>query len=188
MKHGVRGLPLMRHTFDRTGPLMMRMVTLCVMTLLLSGCSADVGDRAPMPESQSPASAEASIGAPLPPDVPGLDRLDTRQRTPGQAVIELIDARVRADWESAYSLYATPDVDYGTAVQEWIAADESYEDFRVLEFRVTAPDAAFVRVAYKAVTTPLDSSSYPVVVEEPGEWWPVHKVDGLWKTQWRPRQ
>jgi hypothetical protein len=26
------------------------------------------------------------------------------------------------------------------------------------------------------------------VVDDPGEWWPVHKVDGLWKTQWMPRQ
>jgi hypothetical protein len=87
-----------------------------------------------------------------------------------------------------YSLYATPAVDFETAKRESVKANESYEDFRVLEVRVTADEAAFVRVAYRATTTPPDGEPYPVAVDEPGEWWPVHKVDGLWKTQWLPRQ
>ncbi len=87
-----------------------------------------------------------------------------------------------------HSLYATPSLDLDIAKREWIEANESYEDFRVLEVRVSAEDAAFVRVAYRATTTPPGGEPYPVTVGEPGEWWAVYKVDGLWKTQWMPRQ
>jgi hypothetical protein len=58
----------------------------------------------------------------------------------------------------------------------------------VLEVRVIDVDTAFVRVAYRATTTPPGGDPYPIVVEAPGEWWPVYRVGGLWKTQWMPRQ
>jgi len=100
----------------------------------------------------------------------------------------LIDATARRDWRTWYSLYATPNVDFETARREAVAASETYTDFRVLEVRVVSDDSARVRVAYRTTTTPPSGAPYPVVVDEPGEWWPVLKVDGLWKVNWMPRQ
>jgi hypothetical protein len=94
----------------------------------------------------------------------------------------------RSDWETAYSSHATPSVDYSVAACEWAEATENYMDFRILETRVVDSEAAWVRVVYGVSTDPLSSAMTPVVVEEPGEWWPLHKVDGRWKTQWMPRQ
>lgn len=30
----------------------------------------------------------------------------------------------------------------------------------------------------------MGRSSYSVETEESGEWWPLHRVEGEWKTQW----
>ena len=158
--------------------------------MLLVGCSpGDVTASRPGGGMPSPApSVEASIGAEVPRDEPSLVRIDDAGRSPEDAVLALMDARGRADWAAAYSLYATPSVDFPTAQREWTEADESYEDFVVLEVRVTGADAALVRVSYRARTTPPGGASYPVVVDDPGEWWSVRRVDGLWKTGWMPRQ
>jgi hypothetical protein len=163
-------------------------VAWCIAAMMLAGCSV-TGGRGPLAPGSSPAtSSETSIGASIAPDVAALDHADDSQRTPGEAAVALIDAGNKADWKTTYSLYATPEVDFETARRDWTAADETYEGFRVLEVRVVAPDTAYVRVAYRAVTTPPSGSAYPVTVDGPGEWWPVHKVGGLWKIQWLPRQ
>jgi len=120
----------------------------------------------------------------LPPHDASLPVADDAGRTPGQAVVELIDAANDSQWKTMYSLYATPAVDFATAEKSWLVASQTYEDFRVLEVRVVSPEAAYVRVAFTLVTTPIHAPSYSVEYAEPGEWWPVHKVDGLWKTQW----
>ncbi len=164
-------------------------ITLCVTGLLLAGCASG----SPVTQSErvvtAPASStEPSAGVNVPADDPSLELLDAEGRSPGEAVLALIDAKNRADWQAAYSVYATPEVDFETAEREWIEAEETHDEFRVLEVRVTAADAAWVRVTYRATTKPPGGEAYPVVVGESGEWWPVHKVDGVWKTQWMPRQ
>ncbi|MDO9107823.1 MAG: hypothetical protein Q7U89_02365 [Coriobacteriia bacterium] len=76
-------------------------------------------------------------------------------------------------------------MDLATASREWADAHDTYLDFRVLEVRVTDADTAWLRVTYAVSANPSSSVFQPVTLEE---WWPVHKVDGVWKTQWMPRQ
>ena len=165
-------------------------IALCVIALLLVGCSP--GGSGPMPaadEASSPAqSTVSSSGAERLSHDSSLALADDAGRSPGEAVLALIDAWDQGDWERVYSLFAGPQVDFDTAKRDWIEANESYDDFRVLEVRVSAEDTAEVRVAYRATTTSPGGGRYPVTVGEPGEWWAVYKVDGLWKTQWMPRQ
>ncbi len=165
-------------------------IVLCLVGLLLAGCSSGVPDAKPVAQEAQPAaeSAEASSGAELPSHDPSLSVVDDAGRSPGEAVLALIAAQNKGDWERMYSLYTNQAVDFEAAKRAAIEAKESYADFRVLEVRVTAREAAFVRVAFRATTTPPGGEPYPVAVDEPGEWWPVLKVDGLWKTQWMPRQ
>jgi uncharacterized protein YceK len=170
---------------------MRQVIVLCVAAaLMLSGCSPVAKTSQPT-VSETPSatpSTEASIGADAPADNPSLERLDADGRTPDESVLALIDALNKSDWRAAYSLYATPSVDLSTASREWADAHETHVDFRVPEVRVTDADTAWVRVTYGVSSNPLSSAMPPVIVAEPGEWWPVHKVDGVWKTQWMPRQ
>ena len=138
--------------------------------------------------SSAAPSAVASIGADVPSDDPSLKRSDADGRTPDESVLTLIDALNKSDWRTAYSSYASPTVGLATASREWTDAHETYLDFRVREVRVTDPDKAWVRGTYAVSSNPMSSAIRPVSVAEPGEWWPVHKVDGVWKTQWMPRQ
>jgi len=164
-------------------------IVLCLIALLLVGCTPSGSGPTTAEEASSPAqSKESSSGAELPSHDPSLAVADDAGRSPDEAVLALVDAGNQSDWERMYSLYATPSLDFDTAKREWIEANESHEDFRVLEVRVSADGPAFVRVAYRATTTPPGGEPYPVTVDEPGEWWAVYKVDGLWKTQWMPRQ
>ncbi len=164
-------------------------IALCVVMLMLIGCTSSV---VPTPaenmDSTSAPSEETSLGADLPQDDPLLERADAAGQLPGEAVLALVDALNKTAWQTAYSSYASPSMDYATAAREWAEARETYLDFRILEVRVTASDAAWVRVVYAVTTNPPSSAIRPVTVDEPGEWWPVHKVDGLWKTRWMPRQ
>ena len=165
-------------------------VVLCLIAMLLAGCVPGGLDPAPEPDAARPPteSAESSIGAELPPHDPSLSLTDDAGLSPDEAVLALIDASNQKDWERMYSLYATPSVDFETAKRESIEANGSYVGFRVLEVRVSADDLAHVRVAYQASTTPPGGEPYVVTVDEPGAWWAVFRVDGLWKTQWMPRQ
>lgn len=165
-------------------------ILLCVVGSMLIGCtSGSVGTPPTTSGIAAPApSAETSLGADVPSDDPSLERLDRAGQSPDGSVLALVDAFNKRAWKAAYSSYASPSVDYATAEREWAEAHEAYLDFRVLEVRVSSGDAAWVRVAYAVSTNPLSSAVRPVTVDEPGEWWPVHKVDGLWKTQWMPRQ
>jgi hypothetical protein len=85
------------------------------------------------------------------------------------------------DWLTAYSLYAEPEVDFETALREWSEADESYDSFDIQETLVVDEQSARVRVAYVAWTTPPGGERYAIVVDDPGEWWQLRNVDGLWK-------
>ena len=123
-----------------------------------------------------------------PTDDPSLPREDSAGRTPADAVLALLDAGKRHDWQAAYSSYARPAVSFETFAAEWEAADSTYHDFLVHETRVVDEKTAFVRVTYRAETTPPGGQRYPVIVEEPGQWWRVEKVDGLWKVGWLPVQ
>lgn len=102
--------------------------------------------------------------------------------------MELIEARDSRDWQKAFSLCATPSVDYEVARREWSQADERYESFDVQETVVLGDGTARVRVTYVLATTPSKGERYTVTVGDPGEWWPVHMVGDTWKVQWQPRQ
>jgi len=163
---------------------------LCAFGLLVAGCTSGVVT-APSSEgaTTSPAqSAVTSLGADPPPNNSSLDRTDKAGHSPDESVLALIAAMNLSDWRTAYSGYASPTVDFTGASREWAAAHETYLEFRVLEVRVTASDAAWVRVVYGVSANPMSSAIQPVIVTEPGEWWPVQKVGGLWKTRWMPRQ
>jgi hypothetical protein len=166
---------------------MRQAIGIVLACLLLASCSH--GDDASRAEggAGSP-STVTSVGLDLPADDPSQPRADAAGRTPDQVLLELIEAGNSQDWETAYSLYAAPECDFGIASREWTEADERHTDFTVREVRVIGPDQAIVRVTYKAVTTPPEGEPYPVVVAEPGEWWQLQKVDGLWKVNWLPRQ
>ncbi|MCL4553945.1 MAG: hypothetical protein M1565_02270 [Actinobacteria bacterium] len=161
-----------------------------IVTLLLAGCTSGAGptDSRQNGSVAPPSSVETSLGVDVPPDNPALERVDTAGRLPEQSVLALIDALNAADWDTAYSLYATPNVDPATAAREWADAHETHVDFEIREVRVIDSDTAWVRVTYAVVDDPTSSAMPPVVVAEPGEGWAVFKVDGLWKTQWMPRQ
>jgi len=165
-------------------------LVLCVAALMLAGCSFDAGALRPpeVPGAVAAPSAPASIGADVRSDDPSLPRTDADGRLPDQSVLALVDALDKSQWRAAYSSYASPTLDFATASREWAAAHETYLDFRVLETRVADADLAWVRVAYGVSSDPKSSAIQPVTVEEPGEWWPLRKVHGVWKTQWMPRQ
>lgn len=169
----------------------MRLLIIALLVAVgLTGCSA--GTREPVSGAPTPApgvvSADPSAGSYPPADDPSAVRKDARGRTPDAAVTELIVALNSRDWTTAYSLYATPTVDFEVAAQEWAQADERYTVFAAQEARVADAENASVRITYTVMTTPPGGSPYTVTVSEPGEWWPVHKVDGVWKVGWMPRQ
>lgn len=164
-------------------------IVLSLAVLLLAGCASESSEtQSPAIDPETEASVEASPGADLTQNVETLARVDSVGRTPNESVLALVDAANAGQWDTLYSLYAFPTPDFDNATREWVEARETYEDFRVLEVRVVSADAAFVRVAYKVTLAPMGSSEYSVWIEDPGEWWPMHKVDGEWKTQWMPRQ
>ncbi len=153
---------------------------------LLAGCAGG----ATAPDNVQPAVPEAESTV-VPPDWPPADdptiaREDEAGQTPDQVVLALIEARNAADWQTAYSLYAYATVDYETALDEWQSIDEVYSDFQVQETLVCSEELAAVRVTYTMDIEPLGEDL--VIVEEPGQWWPVNKIDGLWKVHWMPVQ
>lgn len=171
------------------GSCMRPVVTLCIAVLLLTGCTVQGRtNQGPSIDPQTAASIAASSGVDVPADAASIPRADARGRTPDQAVLALIETANDGEWDTLYSMYATPTPDLDTAIREWVEARETYEGFRVLETRVVAPDAAFVRVTYRVTTQPMGQSAYSGETEEAGEWWPLHKLDGQWKVQWMPRQ
>lgn len=164
-------------------------LAICVAFLLLTGCTGqESATRGRSIDPVTAASIEASSGSGIPAHLTSLEPTDADGRTPDQAVLALIDAKNSSQWEVLYSMYATPTPTLEVAVSEWARAQEKYRDFAVLETRITASDAAFVRVAYEAQATPVDGAAYSVEMQDPGEWWPLHKVAGRWKVQWMPRQ
>jgi hypothetical protein len=169
---------------------MWRGAAVVIVTLLLVGCTsgADSSDALRDDVAGPSSSVETSLGVDVPPDNAALDRVDTAGRLPEESVLALIDALNAADWDTAYSLYATPNVDPATAAREWAVVHETHVDFEVREVRVIDSDTAWVRVTYAVVDDPTSSALPPFVVQEPGEGWALFKVDGVWKTQWMPRQ
>ena len=157
----------------------------------LIGCSAGGQGSSSSAPSLAPGAISAedpSTGSGVPADDPSAPREDALGRTPATAVTELIDALAKRDWTKAYSLYATPTPSAEIAAKEWSEANERYTGFTIHETRVADSGSAWVRVTYVVTTTPTGSSGYSVTVNEPGEWWPVHKVGGMWKVGWMPRQ
>ena len=165
-------------------------VTLVAVCAVLVGCAPaeDVTRDAAGPAPVSvpggdPSSAEGSA-----PTESTSEWADEEGRSPDEALLELIAAIEADDWQTAYSLHAVPEVDFETAVREWSEADESYESFDIQETLVVDAQTAQVRVTYVAQTTPPGGERYTVVVDDPGEWWQLSNVDGLWKVNWMPRQ
>jgi hypothetical protein len=114
--------------------------------------------------------------------------LDAEGRKPGDVLVEWIAARNAADWERVYSLYADPEADFEIVVREWEDSDAHYGDFAAHEARALDEDTALVRVTYAGKETLPNGVRQDFVVAEPGEWWAVDMVDGLWKVTWLPRQ
>lgn len=160
-----------------------------LVAALLTGCSAgnrsSSGDSASSSPMTSTAANDglAAMLAELPPAPP-----DAEGRPPGDAVLELIAAQNAADWERVYSLYARPEGELEIVAREWADADERYRDFTVHEARAFDETTAFVRVTYAVEVTPPGAPRREFVIAEPGEWWAVELVDGLWKVQWLARQ
>ncbi|HSQ22332.1 MAG TPA: hypothetical protein VLQ52_06035 [Coriobacteriia bacterium] len=157
-----------------------------ILAVLLAGCSAgdqpSQPDDAGLPETVTPSAAGAGTAG------PSAIHLDSEGRRPGDALLELIAARNAADWESVYSLYAHPEGDFEIVAREWAEAADSYRDFVVHETRAIDDESALVRVTYSVEVTPPGAPRREFVVAEPGEWWAVEMVDGLWKVQWLARQ
>jgi hypothetical protein len=168
----------------------MRIVVVFLLVgALLTGCVGLPANPSPTRGSTgSTPSVEASSGADIPANDPTLPQTDDAGMTPYGVVNRLVGAVGGHDWKTWYSMFSTPTVDYAVAKAEATQADEDYQDFNVLEVRITDEDSAYVRVSYRAQTTPSDGDPYDVSVPYPGEWWPLHKVHGVWKVQWMPRQ
>lgn len=132
--------------------------------------------------------ADPAIAYGVSPDNPSAPRVDALDRTPEDAVMVLIDTLAKRNWAKAYSLYATPTPNAEMAAKGWSEADERYAEFTVRETRVADSGRAWVRVTYKITTDSSGASSPLVTLEDPGEWWSLHMVDGLWKVGWRPRR
>lgn len=154
--------------------------------MFLAGCRAQPEITEP-PETVAP-SVEVSIGAGVPADDPALAHVDSEGGQPADILLELIDAINSADFELAYSLYGNPEADFDDFKSDREESQESYQDFTVHETRVIGPGSAIVRVTYNAETTPPGGERYPIHIEEPGEWWRVEMVDGVWRVGWLPRQ
>lgn len=178
------------NALDRTGGVMWRGAAVVIATLLLAGCASGEGSTDVARDSGAgpSSSVDASLGVDVSPDNPALERVDAAGRLPEESVLALIDALNASDWDTAYSLYATPNVDPATAAREWADAHETHVDFKVHEVRVIDSDMAWVRVTYGVVDDPSSSALPPLIVGEPGEGWTLFKVDGVWKTRWMPRQ
>ena len=160
----------------------------CAMVLGILGLSAcvptasepDSGTHgSPGAESRADESSESAV----PPG--SVERLtDEAGREPADAFAEHIAAVATGDPQPVWESYGgTPPSDYDTWAAEWEDAAEVYESSAVLEQRVIDEDLAEVRVIYR-----VRSGDDVVEVVEPGEWWRIVKVDGLWKVGWLPRQ
>jgi hypothetical protein len=154
--------------------------------LLLAGCQSQ--PRTPATPETVAGSFETSAGLDTPADDPSLSHVDSRGREPADDLSDHVDAINSRDWELVYSLLANPGVDFDLFKHEAEEAQESYEDFEVHETRVINPALALVRVTYYAETTPSEGQRYPILIEEPGEWWRIEMVDGMWKVGWLARQ
>jgi hypothetical protein len=161
-----------------------------LVVVALTGCSAGGRGSGSSAPALAPGAVptDASTGSGVPADNPSAPREDALGRSPDAAVMVLIDALAKRDWTTAYSLYATPTPTAEIAAKDWSEANERYTGLIVRETRVADSESAWVRLTYKLTTTPTGSSSYSVTIDEPGEWWPVHKVGGIWKIGWMPRQ
>lgn len=164
-------------------------IVICIATIVFAGCASEpVAPSSIDRGDSSTPSTEVSGGADIPTDDQSLQHRDAAGLLPEESALAVIEALNKSYWRTAYSLYASPTVDLATASLEWADAHETYLDFRVIEVRVTAPNKAWVRVTYVVTSDPTKSSVSPLIVGPPGEWWPLQKVDGVWKTQWMPRQ
>ena len=167
--------------------------TACVallLAVLLAGCSANDQPSQPA-DSSSPlpmtsTASDDGLAAKLA-ELPAAP-LDAEGRTPGDVLVEWTAARNAADWERVYSLYAHPEADFEIVVHEWADADPHYRDFTLHEARALDEDTALVRVTYAGEATLPNGVRQEFLVAEPGEWWAVDMVDGLWKVTWLPRQ
>jgi hypothetical protein len=158
-------------------------------SLLLSGC------RPAPPLIEEPSDApiaaphrESTSSAMLPDNDPLVSREDEDGVVPEGAIRNYVEAFDRQDWEQAYSLVATPSLDFSTAEKAWAHASEHYEQFSVHEVRMADEEVAYVRVTYETWTSVPEGDVFSFRVEEPGEWWSVHKVDGQWKLARLPWQ
>jgi len=109
------------------------------------------------------------------------------QAAPDEVLVALIDAVNAEDWETAYALYAEPEVDLATAVAEWEEAEERYEGFTVHEVRDRG-ETAEALVTYRVDRTLPGGQRAEVETPAQGEWWSLVRIDDRWFVRWLPRQ
>jgi len=157
-----------------------------VAALLPPGCGD--ADQEPGEEAasvvQTPDAAEGT-GRPADEETAAaLPLEDARGRTPADAFNEHIAAVGTGDPAAVWETYGcSPPADFETWAMEWEDAAQVYEDVAVHEERVDDEVTARVRVTYT-----MHTADDAVIVTEPGEWWRIEKVDGVWKVGWLPRQ
>lgn len=160
--------------------------TVVVAALLPCGCGGvdqePVGETTSVvrsPDTSEEAARLADVDEPA-----ALPLEDALGRTPADAFEEHIAAVGTGDPAAVWETYGcSPPAGFDAWATEWEDAAEVYEDVTVHEERVDDEVSARVRVTY-TVRTGDDA----VIVTEPGEWWRIEKVDGVWKVGWLPRQ
>lgn len=164
---------------------------LLAITMMLSSCRPvppaieGPGDIPMVAPHRETTATESPI---LPEDDPLISREDTNGIEPDGAVLAYVEAIERSEWQAAYSMVATPVLDFPTLEREWSTTHEHFERFIVHEVRMPEEDVAYVRVTYESWVREDDRNVQVGGVDEPGEWWSVHKVDGAWKVARLPWQ
>jgi hypothetical protein len=157
-----------------------------VAALVPHGCGgADGGPvDATTSEVKTPDTSGEAAEAPIDDQAAVVPLEDSLGRTPGDAFEEHIAAVGTGDPAAVWETYGcSPPTDFDTWAMEWEDAAEVYTDVVVHEERVDDDVTARVRVTYT-----MSTGDDAVIVTEPGEWWRVEKVDGVWKVGWLPRQ
>jgi hypothetical protein len=157
-----------------------------VAVIALFGCGSEDPEPPAQvdPGTQAPATVEDEGELPADEQVAVMPLEDSLGRTPADAFMEHIAAVGTGDPAAVWETYGcSPPADFDTWAVEWEDAAEVYEDVAVHEERVDGEATARVRVTYT-----MRTGDDAVIVTEPGEWWRIEKVDGIWKVGWLPRQ
>jgi hypothetical protein len=114
--------------------------------------------------------------------------LDVNGITPGQALLNLIEAENAGEWEKIYDDL----IAYTPSCYEFVRADLAYmapefEDFTIRQTNYIELDAGikYARVLVSYTKTYTDrASGERVTITRTGDWMTVRCEDGVWKPTW----